>query len=450
MFVQQFVRGLRSAVITFLLGGSALAVAQEASEGNGAGVVRRADSFARMRDRIADELNLDAAQRAQFEQIAIDQQDLIHRHRETQSQIRAAEQSGDEALAAQLRAESTERPVGGWRPMETILEKLETHLRPNQLSALDALRSQSGRSDPRMASLADDLELDSFQREQLGELAEGLVARFQAQRDLWAELAPLRAQLDEARMAGDEALTEELEAEIAEVGPQPESVLSGFFDDMYEFLDEDQMDKLDDYRNERRTAQGRGPVERSSSYAVQPGMTPQADPVAPVLDRVEEAVDFGGMLELDDEQRGALQTAIEKAREEGEAGENELSDAELIDRVFADVKADLSADQIKSYGSFREAVLRGETGDAQLNDIRLVFRAVRKVKLDREQRVKLREIHKDGAQEFKKIRRDKVATAKLAEEVKGKVVEMLNAEQTKKFERELERLSRRAAKKERG
>lgn len=410
--------------------------------GEGWGGGRRGRGMGRMIDRIAERLDLDEEQRAVLDDFAAEQRERMNEMRQTFRAIREAEEAGDVETAEFLRAGLPERGEGRRDRMAPLFEALEPVLRDDQLATLEEMQNEPRGPAARFARMADELELDDDQRAQFRELAEGLGERFRSQREQWRALRPKYNELREAREAGDEERAAELEQEIEGMRPNPGRIFDGFFEDAKTFLNEDQIVQLEEMRQRRRAdreervrqREGRPPdrlVERNEGQ----GGTQ-------VLARLEEALDFGGQLQLDERQRVSAQKAIDDARKQ--LGENEADQERIVEGVFAAMRADLREDQIQSFGSLKKSVVSGATSVASAGDIRLVLRAVRKVRLRTDQKRKLRDIHKAGAAEFKKVRNDKAEAAKLAEEVKRQIVEMLNDRQVRTFERELERQTRRA------
>ena len=413
--------------------------------GEGWGGGRRDRGMGRMVDRIAERLELDEEQRAVLEDLTAEQRERMNAMRQTFRAIREAEEAGDVETAEFLRAGLPERGEGWRNRMAPLLEGLEPVLREDQLGALEAMRNEPRGPAARFARMGDELELDDDQRARFRELAEGLGERFRSQREQWRALRPKYDELREARSAGNDERAAELEQEIEGMRPNPGGIFDGFFEDAKTFLNDDQIAQLEEMRARQRAERG----ERRGRDRQREGRPPdrlgerdEGQNTAQILSRLEEALDFGGQLELDERQRVSLQKAIEDARKQLEA--NDADQERIVEGVFKAMRADLREDQIKSFGSLKASVVSGTTSVASAGDIRLVLRAVRKVRLRTDQKRKLRDIHKAGAAEFKKVRNDKAEAAKLADEVKRQIVEMLNDRQIRTFERELERQTRRA------
>ncbi len=215
----------------------------------------------RMYDNLADELQLDDEQRVEFEAIKERQRTRMREMFQTFQQIREAESNGDLARADELRASLPDRPMGGGGPMGGVLDELEPILHVDQLDKLEEIRNRPPPgSEERLNRMAEELQLDEYQREQLDEAARGIADRFRNMGQQWQDLRPLYEQRRQATLDGDDALVEQLTQQIEESRPDPRRVFEGFFDEVDTFLTPDQSERLQQMRS--RFAGGRGPGER--------------------------------------------------------------------------------------------------------------------------------------------------------------------------------------------
>jgi len=215
----------------------------------------------RMYDRLAEELQLDDEQRVQFDQIRERQRARMRETFETFQQIREAERNGDLARADELRASLPDRPMGGG-PMGGVLDELKPILHDDQLVKLEEIRNRPppGASE-RLDRMAEELQLDEYQRGQLDEAARGILDRFRNMGQQWQELRPLYEQRRQAVLDGDDALVEQLTQQIEESRPDPRNVFQGFFDEVETFLTPEQSERLQQMRS-RFAGGGGGPGER--------------------------------------------------------------------------------------------------------------------------------------------------------------------------------------------
>jgi hypothetical protein len=86
---------------------------------------------------------------------------------------------------------------------------------------------------------------------------------------------------------------------------------------------------------------------------------------------------------------------------------------------------------------------RGQRADP--GDIRVILAAARRVRLSDEQKKDLRAIRREAITEARKIsRKDKVGQTRLANEVKKRILSILDEEQTGQFEENIEHYERRS------
>ena len=160
-----------------------------------------------------------------------------------------------------------------------------------------------------------------------------------------------------------------------------------------------------------------------------------------MLDRLTESIDFSDGLALDDAQQATLDAAMRSARTGLMAGET--NEEQALGYVLEKLQGSLNRNQIEAFGEIRQSLREQQARDLKVNDVRLLFMAIAAVDLDPEQARTFRKIYKTSAAEFKKVRKDREAQAKLAEKTKKQIVEMLSPRQLQRFERRLERVRER-------
>ena len=387
---------------------------------------RRGQRFDRMRGRLIEELDLDEVQQAAFEDIMAEQREQWRERRESFREIRQAEEDGDVDRAEELRTELGDRRGRG-NPMEAAFAQLEEHLGEDQLEKLDQMRErfqQRGRE--RLDRMAERLELDDGQRGQLEEIGRNMRDRMRAR---WRDGGGPggRGGRFGPPGAGD--------APTANGGWRRRG-FEGFFDEVEGILREDQIPLLDEMREERaqRAARGgRGGGERRGERRREQG--------GGMLDRLAESIDFSDGLALDDAQQATLDAAMRSARTGLMAGET--NEEQALGYVLEKLQGSLNRNQIEAFGEIRQSLREQQARDLKVNDVRLIFMAIAAVDLDPEQARTFRKIYKTSAAEFKKVRKDREAQAKLAEKTKKQIVEMLSPRQLQRFERRLERVRER-------
>ena len=454
-----FIRaGLRTLLTAFLLLGAVPALAQDGPDRERRGWRGRfgGEWMDRMRQRLADTLELDELQAMMLDEIAASRRERWQGMREMRQQIREAEENGDEALSEELRGQLPERLEGRRRnPMAGLLDEIEPHLRSDQLNRLEELREETASPQERMERLAEQLDLDEQQRPVFDGIADDTRERFREQGRRMRDMRSVFRQIRQAREAGDDETADELRLQVTEARGQFGTIIDDFFTEVEPILRDDQIEILDGARRQmaerrerfaqERSFGGRGGPgggewgdrgrNRSRGDAAEPGGAAIAS--EGVLNRIEEALDFSDSVELNADQREAFDEAVQAGRAELERGE--LSDKQTAE-LFKEVRASLEPRQREAFDQMLDGVLAMSARRVHADDLRLVLSAARRLKLDKEQERQLREIQKSAAKAYKSVRQDRDKRAELAEETKGQIVEMLNDRQIRRFERNLQRL----------
>jgi Spy/CpxP family protein refolding chaperone len=289
-----------------------------------------------MYSRLADELELDDAQRARFDELMAARREEMREMGERWRQVREAMRDGNEELAAQLRSELPE-----WRGpgsgMSEVFDELEPILRDDQLARLWEMqdRMQRGRDEIAryrtvVSELPDELDLDEAQRAEFDRI---LASQREQMRERFTEMRPLFDELREARRAGDEERVAELREEMEAARPSTDSVLTSFLDQLEGTLNPTQLELLAAYR------------QRMES----PGEGKQAGPqdVRTVL-RAVKRLKLSG--EQKDEIRKIEREAIGAYRKIGRRNHEEQ--AQLAGEVKKEIIGVLDADQVEQFDQY--------------------------------------------------------------------------------------------------
>ena len=142
--------------------------------------------------------------------------------------------------------------------------------------------------------------------------------------------------------------------------------------------------------------------------------------------------------EADDQQRLAeLRRELEESRPAPDS---------MFEGFFEQLREILNADQKERLAAFQTRLAGGgDDGPRGPRDVRQVLRAARRLRLEDTQKSEIRDIERVAIRAWREIgRRDKQAQARLAEAVKSEIAELLDPQQTKQFEQQLQRTARRS------
>lgn len=241
----------------------------------------RSDSPLEMAQRLANQLNLTPEQRTQFNTLitqyrtqwqAQQQGSQSPSMRALLQELRTARRNGDEAKAAELRAQLKAAGGAGRDVMQSFFADVEKILTDEQVTKLDQLRRRfqnrpgvQDRMQQRAAfldRLPAELEMTPEQQAAFEALREKGRTQLQAARAQQEELRPLRQELRQAREAGDDARVAELEAELK--GKRPAGQAPGeLLKELGDLLTPAQREKLQALVEENRAglrAGGEGPA----------------------------------------------------------------------------------------------------------------------------------------------------------------------------------------------
>lgn len=253
----------------------------------------------------------------------------------------------------------------------------------------------------------------------------------------------------EAREAGDEERAAQIREQMREQASERGRVLREFFDEVRTILEPAQVAKLDEIRGRTRRFGERGGAEFWRTIQTLPdelNLTPEQHAQFDKL--LQEQRDI-----LEDHLRTWRQVRAEKVeqmRAAEEAGNEELAAKlreELLwsrpegpdaDAFFEQLATILTEEQKAQLAEFRADMTSPRPVDAAL-DVRELLRAARRLKLNDEQRQKLRDINHQAMSAERRGRLDDAAKADLAARTKAQILEILDAEQKAQFEQMLKR-----------
>ncbi|MEW6249847.1 MAG: Spy/CpxP family protein refolding chaperone, partial [Planctomycetota bacterium] len=221
--------------------------------------------------------------------------------RELMREMRAAQQAGDEARAAELRAALRDRGEATRTQMEQFFTELEPLLTDEQKLRLTDLRARSRMQRDAgqrgfgarelVRRLPDELALTPDQRTAFDALMAEQRAQWEQMGADWRGMREVREQLRQAREAGDEQRVAELEAQLQRSRPQPPN-FDEFFSKLEPILTDEQKARLTQLRTD----------------PPQPGAARgRAPDVAQILRTAQQ-------LELTDQQRQRLRTIAREVR----------------------------------------------------------------------------------------------------------------------------------------
>lgn len=288
--------------------------------------------------------------------------------------------------------------------------------------------------------IPEQLSLDEDQKAKFDELMQAHGERMRA----------FGERMQEARQAaesGDAEAGERLRNEFRERDIPGES-LSQVFDELGESLNEDQLDKLDEIRDDMETRQRQMRQamqmreelpQKLNMDETQQGqfeeilgarreqMRERMAEMRPVFEELRTARENG-----DDARAAELEKQLEASQPDFGAMQSELLDQ---------VATILNEDQKQLLANYREeASSTPKAGKAAGPDVKTILKALRRVKLVSEQREKVREIEREAQRESRSVSsRDSEAQMMLASKTKAKIDALLDPGQKKDFEKALQR-----------
>lgn len=208
----------------------------------------------RMFNRIAEDLQLDEQQRAQYEEIMGPMREQMKTMGERWRQVRDLEDSGEADKAAEMRrALMTEMQGNQGQMMQSAMDQLETILRPEQVEKFDDMRDRFERDrDSRenfrkIQELPDKLGLTPEQKEKWDAMAQTGREEFGQK---WQAMGPMFEAMRAAREAGDTEKAAELQKQIDAQRPDMNAAMSDFLGKVGEILTPEQQATLSAFRDE--------------------------------------------------------------------------------------------------------------------------------------------------------------------------------------------------------
>ncbi|MBK8913410.1 MAG: Spy/CpxP family protein refolding chaperone [Phycisphaerales bacterium] len=283
-----------------------------------------------MADRVAFELELDADQQAQFDdmrsRLREEMRGRMEGMRERWQEVRAMEDAGDEEGARKLRDELRGSMRGG--PMEGVermFDELAPVLRPEQAERMEDIRDRFEtererweRSEQVVRGLPDELEMNEEQRDQFRTMVR------ERMRSGWEERRPqmdsLMEEIRAAQESGDREQLGLLYARMDEARPNPERGAADMLADLEPLLTDTQRAKLAEIRD--------------AAFG-----DPVADAARPGALDVRTILRAARRARLNSEQRDALRSMEREAVRDWRAARG---DAAAQDRVAGTVKEQIS------------------------------------------------------------------------------------------------------------
>jgi hypothetical protein len=298
--------------------------------------------------------------------------------------------------------------------------------------------------------LAQELELTDEQREEYAEIVASYRQKWEELRGRGQEMRELARELREARESGNTERAEQIRQQMEGFRGGGEEVMLDFLDQVETILDEQQIQRLSQFRERMQRAREDGQRRADMRQLIQ--RLPDELELSE-----EQRAEFQEILAAQREQFGQqrerwreLRPLMEELREARAAGDEERVaelERELEQRrprmpgseeLLEQIEQILTAEQKVKLAELRAQLeRRGRELDA-----RRILDTARRLDLNKEQRERLKEITREAMTVRGRVRMDAEARAELAKSVKRQILEMLDAEQAAQFERLLERGSR--------
>lgn len=290
--------------------------------------------------------------------------------------------------------------------------------------------------------LANQLELDESQRAAFQEAAAAQRERFQSMGQRWQELRQAMRDGDEERAA---ALRAELEGARSEDGP-----LGPLFKEIEPLLREDQLERLhamqEQMQQRRRSGEAfrRVMTELPEELGLDEGQRQQWDELLAAR-RDQRRGQWEEMRPAMEEMRAAREAGDEARMEElrRQLEETRPNPEQMLATFLEEVEGILRDDQKGILEAYRQELGVGGQQEevSEPGDLRNILRAVKRVRVSSEQRAAIKEIEQKAGKAWREIdRRDAEARGELADRVKQQLLDVLDPEQTRQFEGNLERL----------
>ncbi|MFH1748170.1 MAG: Spy/CpxP family protein refolding chaperone [Planctomycetota bacterium] len=308
----------------------------------------------RMTERLAQELELNEEQAAEFDEITTELREQMEaRHaeagdgRELREAMREARESGDEERVAQLRDQMRQSRFDPQPLVNEYFDQVATILNEEQLQTLNRFRErvdqmqqrgrQRGEMRQMLEQLPEQLELDEEQMAQFEEMREQLGGRGPGNRERWEEMRPLIEEMRAAQEEGNEARVAEIRQQLEGMRGERGNPMESFLTELEGILRDDQKAKLAELRAQFESRRGRD------------NQRPQD---------VRSILQAAKRLDLNEEQRRELNEIGQAAMRESRQLRRTDRDAqtELAERVKREIVEMLDGDQVPQF----ERMLQGE------------------------------------------------------------------------------------------
>jgi hypothetical protein len=305
--------------------------------------------------------------------------------------------------------------------------------------------------------LAAELQLDESQKARFDEVVAGLQQQ-SGVADPDDQLRALMADLQAAREQQDHDRVADLARQIRELRGGGDAGIEKLFDAVASILREDQQPALARFRerwnaDRRRGAAGANRLERAvrrleDELNLTDEQRPQFD--ALVEQYRERFAAQAKTRAAQDEERAKLLAELRAARDGGDVekvrdleqqlAERRDDDLALLNEFLHELEGVLGEDQRVVLERYRD---RNAVPGGDVNDVRTVLRAARRLRLEPEQREKLREIERATIQSVRELSGDRAGREALTARTREAILAFLTDEQKVEFEKHLSRDARR-------
>lgn len=294
--------------------------------------------------------------------------------------------------------------------------------------------------------LTRELKLSERQQEEVRRIAKELMDVYSDSEQREVRLQELKNQIDEAKDAGDQARIEQLREQLRRL--RSRNFQQDLIDHIKPILTADQIERLEQMPLGRASVRPkRGKPDQLQDVRrlrrelkLTPEQKKQFDAFYKELtDRLDHP-------ELSDD---SLVSLVEQLQQATEAGDKQriselrkdlntarkLTRQRAFDHFYQQLMPILSDQQREIV----ERVRSGRSGRQRELDARRLLAIARRLDLRPDQRRTLHELERETRKALREVRRDRAARRKLAEEVEKKIREMLDEQQTARFDELLER-----------
>ncbi len=314
--------------------------------------------------------------------------------------------------------------------------------------------------------LATQLNLTAEQRQKY----DALVTKYRSQEGEAPErsekMRELAVQFREARRSGDTQRSEEFARQMRELGAGRGQVFRQFMQELEPILQPEQVEQLHQFRDRMRRDMA-GPPGMAGMFELMQRLPDELQLTEEQRAQVQQiAEEFRSSMRPSPEQREKVGALVEQLREAREAG-NADRVAELEQQLqqlrpappdpqamFDRIAEVLTADQKEKFAQLRAEYVpvgpRMQRERERTLDAKQVIDAAKKLELKPEQRSSLKDIARETKVAIDKVGNDTEAKAKLAQDVKARIVALLDAKQAEQFDKLLQEINARPARRDHG